>query len=268
MVGVLVLGFASPALAKGKRPKKTPSSGVTAQGGYAVDYTNRRVLFSRNAHKKFYPASTVKLLTALVVLDNMELQDSVCVSKKATRVEPTRAGLQAGVTYTVSELVEALVATSANDAGVALAEAVADSETAFAQLMNRKARELGARDSCFTNATGLPDNGMVTTPYDFSIITRAALSHPFIAQAIKKKFVVIKGSDGKSITRRNHNKLLWRLPSPEVHGKTGYTRAAGHCYAGIAYYDDYRVSVVLFKSQRAWDDIAKILGVRLKTSKK
>jgi len=241
---------------------------VTADGVYAVDYTNRRVLKSHNARKKFMPASTVKLLTALVVLDYKELNDKIRVSKKASRTEPTRAGLRAGVTYSVRDLLEALVATSANDAGVALAEGVAGSEAKFAELMNKKARELGAKSSHFTNATGLPNKKMLTTPYDFSIITRAAFSHPFIAGTMRQKYVTIKGSDGRKIKRKNHNKLLWRLDYPEVLLKTGYTRAARHCYAGIAYYKDYRVSFVLFKSKSPWNDIAKILGVKLKKAKK
>ncbi len=264
---LVLLGAPATAHATRASSKKT-SSGVTANGVYAVDYTNRRVLMDRNARKKYMPASTVKLLTALVVLDESDLTDKVRVSKKATRVEPTRAGLRAGVTYTVADLLEMLVATSANDAGVALAEEVAGSETGFAKLMNRKAEALGAKASHFTNATGLPDKEMKTTPYDFSIITRAAFSHPFVVKAMRKKFVTIQGSDGRKIRRKNHNKLLWRLDYPEVLLKTGYTRKARHCYAGIAYYDDYRVSFVLFKSRKPWDDIAKILGVRLKKSKK
>ncbi len=251
-----------------KASSKKASSGVTAEGVYAVDYTNRRVLMDRNSRRRFMPASTVKLLTALVVLDEKGLDDKVRVSRNATRVEPTRAGLKADVTYTVGDLLEVLVATSANDAGVALAEAVAGSESAFAELMDRKAGELGAQASHFTNASGLPDSKMGTTPYDFSIITRAAFSHPFIVRTMKKQYVTIEGSDGVKIRRRNHNKLLWRLADPLVLGKTGYTRAARHCYAGIAYYDDYRVSIVVFKSRKPWDDIVKILGAKMKGSKK
>jgi len=261
--------LSAPATAHAKKASsKKASSGVTAQGVYAVDYTNRRVLMDRSSRRRFMPASTVKLLTALVVLDKRDPGDKVCVSKKATSVEPTRAGLKAGVTYTVADLLEVLVATSANDAGVALAEEVAGSEAEFAKLMNGKAETLGAASSHFTNATGLPDEEMRTTPYDFSVITRAAFSHPFILNAMRKKYVTIQGSDGRKIRRANHNKFLWWLDDPEVLLKTGYTRAARHCYAGIAYFKDYRVSFVLFKSRKPWDDIAHILGVRLRSSKK
>lgn len=216
---------------------------------------------SRNAHVPFYPASTVKLLTALVVLDNKDLKDSIVITRRAVNVRPTKAGLTKGAYYSVEDLLKVLLATSANDAGVALAQAVAGSEEQFALLMNKKARSLGATDSNFTNATGLPDKRQVTSAYDLSIIARAAFSHPFIASLMKEKIVTIAGSDGKKISRTNHNKLLWRVTDPCVLGKTGYTRAAGHSYAGIAYYDDRRVSVVILKSRKPWSDICRILSI-------
>ena len=232
---------------------------VTAAAVYAVDYTNRKVLFSRNAHVQFYPASTVKLLTALVVLDHKDIKDRVVITAHAAGVMPTKAGLTKGASYSVEDLLSVLLAMSANDAAVALAEAVAGSEAQFASLMNKKAHGLGAFESNFTNSTGLPDKDEVTTAYDLSIIARAALSHSFIASVMKEKNVTIKGSDGKKITKRNHNKLLWRFSQPSVLGKTGYTRSAGHCYAGIAYYKDRRVSIVIFKSRKPWADICRIL---------
>ena len=247
--------------AEAKNKKKPTGRGtVTAQAAYAVDYTNRKVLFSRNPRMKFYPASTTKLLTALVVLDKLGLDARVSVSRNAFNASPTKAGLTCGATYSVRDLLKVLLATSANDAGVALAEAAAGSERLFARMMNQKARALGAFDSHFENATGLPDRRQVTTAYDLSVITRAALSNAFVAGVMKQKMVSIRGNDNKQIEGPNHNKLLWRIDEPCVLGKTGYTRAAGHCYAGIAYYDDRRVSVVILKSRKPWRDICLILG--------
>ncbi len=253
--------FCSLAEGANRTKKKEKKPTVTAEAVYAVDYTNVKVLFSRNAHLKLQPASLVKLMTAIVVLEKIGLDKKVCVSAKAVNVEPTRAGLRRGVYYSVRGLLEALLATSANDAGVALAEAVAGDEDKFARLMNKKAKELGAYDSNFMNATGLPDPKQLTSAFDYSIITREAFSHPFIASVMAKKYVVITGSDGVVIKRRNHNKLLWRLSDPVVLGKTGYTRSARHCYAGIAYYKNRKVSIVLLKSKKPWDDICFVLGV-------
>lgn len=258
LAGAVLAGAPSVEARSAKRSKGR--SVITAQAVYAVDTTNRKVLYERNARSKFFPASTAKLLTALVVLDKLDLKDRVSVSARATAVSPTKAGLRRGVTYRVDDLLKVLLANSANDAGVALAEAVAGSESAFAALMNQKAKALGARSSHFENATGLPDSRQVTTAYDLSLITRAALGRKFIAAIMKQKVVTITGSDGQAITRQNHNKLLWRIDEPCVLGKTGYTKVAGHCYAGIAYYDDRRVSVVILKSRSPWQDICLILG--------
>jgi D-alanyl-D-alanine carboxypeptidase (penicillin-binding protein 5/6) len=264
LIFILTLFFACASEAQGRViffSRRHQASQVTALAVYAVDYTNNQVLFSQNPRLRLFPASTVKLLTALVVLDHKDLKDSVVVSSRAVRVQPTKAGLSQGAAYTIEDLLQLLLVASANDAAVALAEAVAGSQEEFAGLMNEKAKALGTKDSFFTNPTGLPDKREVSSAYDLSIISRAALSRPFIASAMKKKVVSIVGSDGKRIARTNHNKMLWRVSYPVVLGKTGYTSTARHCYAGIAYYDDRRVSFVFLKSRKPWLDIYTILGI-------
>ena len=261
---VALCGIPEDACARSSKRSRKLSTAVTAQGVYAYDHTKGKVLFSRNARKKFQPASTVKLLTALVVLDRLELDENVKITRSAVNVEPTKAGLTLGASYSVKELLEVLLATSANDAGVALAVAVAGSESDFARLMNKKARSLGCRNSNFVNATGLPNKKQLTCAYDLFLITRAAMRNPFVESTMKKKTVRIQGSDGRLISRNNHNKLLWRVSEPCVLGKTGYTRTALHCYAGIAYFDDRNVSVVILKSRKPWADLAAILGLKLK----
>lgn len=238
---------------------------VTAQAVYAVDQTSGKVLCAKNARMRLYPASTVKLMTALVVLDRRDAKAEVLVSSRAASAEPTKAGLTAGTSHSVEELLEVLLAASANDAAVALAEAVAGSEDEFAALMNRKARTLGMQDSHFTNATGLPNSAQRTSARDLAILTRTAFQHPVVKAVMAKKRVTITDRDGRKISRMNHNKLLWRLDHPQVLGKTGYTRSAQHCYAGMAYYGDRRVSVVILKSRKPWSDIFSLLGVPGKT---
>ena len=234
---------------------------VTAQAVYAVDQANGRVLCAKNARMRLHPASTVKLMTALVVLDRSDVEAEVLVSSRAANVEPTKAGLTAGASHSVGELLNVLLAASANDAAVALAEAVAGSEGDFAVLMNKKARDLGMQDSYFTNATGLPNRLQRTSARDLAILTRTAFQHPFVKMVMAKKRVTITDDDGRTISRVNHNKLLWRLDHPQVLGKTGYTRSAQHCYAGMAYYDNRRVSLVILKSRKPWSDIFSLLGV-------
>lgn len=253
--------WAADTFAKGNTRRRIKSKGISARGAYAVDVATGRVVFSRNAAVEFYPASTVKLLTALVVLEHVPLDKNVYVSRRAWAVQPTKAGLRQGVSYAARDLLRVLLASSANDAGVALAEAVSGGEAGFAVLMNKKAKSLGARNSYFTNATGLPDPRQVTTAQDLCLITRAAFAHPFIVSAMKERAVSIEGTDGRRILRYNHNKLLWRLSEPRVLGKTGYTRSAGHCYAGVAYGAKKKTAFVILKSRRPWPDIYRILGV-------
>jgi len=258
----LLLSATYPASAKSiSKNKAKKSSGITAQSVYAIDYTNNKVIYSKNSKSRFQPASTVKLLTALVVLDKLALDSQVRIGRNAINVEPTKAGLTLGAKYSVKELLEVLLATSANDAGVALACAVSGSEAKFALLMNKKARALGCKNSNFSNSTGLPNKKQYTTAFDLSIITRAAFSQPFIASTMKKKQVKIEGTDGKTIVRNNHNKMLWKFSETCVLGKTGYTRTAGHCYAGVAYFDKRNISVVIMKSRKPWADLTAILGL-------
>jgi len=238
---------------------------VTAQAVYAVDQASGKVLCAKNARMRLHPASTVKLMTALVVLDRSDVKEEVLVSSRAANAEPTKAGLTAGTSHSVGELLEVLLAASANDAAVAVAEAVAGSEDEFAALMNRKARALGMQDSHFTNATGLPNSAQRTSARDLAILTRTAFQHPVVKAVMAKKRVTITDRHGRKISRVNHNKLLWRLDHPQVLGKTGYTRSAQHCYAGMAYYDDRRVSVVILKSRKPWSDIFSLLEVSGKT---
>jgi len=256
LFGVVVVAVWSAQAAAGAR-----GCPITAQAVYAVDQTSGTVLCAKNASMRLHPASTVKLMTALVVLDRKDPAEKVPVSARAAGVEPTKAGLAAGTSYSVAELLEVLLVASANDAAVALAEAVAGSEEDFAALMNGKARELGMRESHFTNATGLPNRSQKTSARDLAILTSAAFRQPFIKTVMAKKRATITGSDGRTIRRLNHNKLLWRLSRPRVLGKTGYTRSAQHCYAGIAYFDDKRVSLVILKSRKPWSDIYSLLGV-------
>ena len=234
---------------------------ITAKSAIVIDIGNRKVLYSQNPHLKLPPASTAKLVTAMVVLDRLKLRQKVYISKKAASVEPTTAYLTKGAYYKTDDLIAALLIKSANDAGIALAEAVAGSESKFARLMNKKARSVGAKNSNFKNSTGLPSKGQYSTAYDMALIIKAATRYPFIKKILMKKNFSFKGSDGKKIKISSHNKLLYETPTPAVIGKTGYTFAAKRCFAGIAFYKKRKVAVVVMKSNRLWWDVKNILWV-------
>lgn len=245
------------AYAKTNRDK---SQLFSAQAIIIVNVSQEVVLYSRNIRKRYAPASTVKILTALVALEELGSRAQVAVSKKAAETERTKIWLPRGAVYSALDLINAILISSANDASVALAEAVAGTEEAFAQKMNKKARQLGARNSNFVNASGLPDKNQYTTAYDLYLITKAALRKSEIYNIMRKRKESIKGTRGKEITLVNHNKLIFRKNYPTVLLKTGYTRSAKHCYAGKIYLNGREYVFAFLKSSKPWKDIDRIIS--------
>ena len=211
-----------------------------------VEADSGRVLFSRNAHQRRYPASLAKMMTLYLTFEALEagalsLTGPITVSRRAAGQAPSRLGLKAGETITVENAILGLVTKSANDAATALAESVADRETAFAKQMTRKGRELGMRNSYFRNASGLPNRGQRSTAMDISILARALLTdfpqyyHYFSTPHFKFK----------NRLHKNHNNLLNSYPGLDGI-KTGYIRASGFNLAASAERDGHRlVGVVL-----------------------
>jgi D-alanyl-D-alanine carboxypeptidase (penicillin-binding protein 5/6) len=207
---------------------------ISSKAAVVIEASTGRVLFAKNPNLKLPPASTTKLVTAMVVLDRANMSDTVTISEAAANVPSLKeTKLKAGETLTVETLLYAALMRSANDAAFALAEVVAGSEKKFVQLMNRKAVAIGASNTKFINTTGLPGKGQHTTAYDLSKIMRYALKYPVIREIIGKKEAEISTEQGRTIALENTNKLLWS-DNGAVGGKTGYTKAARHCfvYAG------------------------------------
>ena len=179
------------------------------------------------------PASTTKLMTALVVLDHAALSDIVTVSRRASAAPATKIGLKGGEAVEVLTLLNAALIKSANDAAVALAEAVAGSEDNFAGLMNNKALALGLQNTRFVNSNGLPGPGQYITALDLAVIMREALHYPLLTEILGTRVTEVPSGNGKTKIMRNTNHLLWSDEALLV-GKTGYTRQAGHCFVSAA----------------------------------
>jgi serine-type D-Ala-D-Ala carboxypeptidase (penicillin-binding protein 5/6) len=192
---------------------------------------NGMILAQKNSRTRLPPASTVKLMTAMVALDHLNADMVVKVGSRAASARSVPPKLQAGDELTVSDLLHLALIKSNNSAAVALAEAAAGSEVRFAELMNRKAQEIGARDTRFTNASGLPKGRQYTTVRDLTIMLKKALGYPLIQQIIGKKEQVIKTAAGRELFLENTDDLLW-LRSNIVGGKTGFTNSARHCFVG------------------------------------
>jgi len=220
---------------------------VHSRSAVVMDASTGRILYAKNLNLRLPPASTTKLMTAVVVMENANLADVVTISRNATRVSPHKAGFKEGDRVTVDKLLYAALIGSANDAAVALAEAVAGSETRFVELMNKKAVEIGAGDTRFINPHGLPGRGQYTTAFDLSKIMSYALMYPKLEEIIGTRVAEVSTENGNAIFLKNTNRLLWS-DDDLVGGKTGYTRKARHCFVCAAKRDNDTIIVALLGS--------------------
>jgi D-alanyl-D-alanine carboxypeptidase (penicillin-binding protein 5/6) len=206
---------------------------VLSRAAVVMDASTGRVLYAKNPDLKCLPASTTKLMTAIVAIENKNLKDVVTISRNASLTPPHKAGLKAGDRVTVEELLYAALIGSANDAAVALAEAVAGSEARFVELMNRKAAAIGAIETNFINPNGLPGPGQHITATDLARIMNYALRYPKLKEIIGTRVAEISTEKGKAIFLKNTNRLLWS-DEDLVGGKTGFTQKARHCFVCAA----------------------------------
>lgn len=226
-------------------------------GAIAVDQGSGRVLFEDNADAKGYPASTLKLMDLLIILEKIErkeisLQDQVPVSAKASKTGGSQVWLAEKEVFTVEDLLYALMVQSANDAAVALAEKIAGSTEAFIELMNKRARELGMNNTVFNSVHGLPPSAGqahdVTTARDFMRLCLEVLKHPDALRYTATKERVFRPNAGqKTVVMRNHNHLLNEFDGCDGL-KTGFIRVAGFSVGATAYRNGQRVVVFVLDS--------------------
>ncbi|WP_421861813.1 D-alanyl-D-alanine carboxypeptidase family protein [Motiliproteus sp.] len=243
-VCLLVLGSASTAVSAAVLIPAPPS--LAASAYVLMDANTGKVIISQNADQRLPPASLTKLMTSYIAdyeiaQGNISKQDRVLVSEKAWRTPGSRMFIREGTQVLVGDLLKGIIIQSGNDASVAMAEHIAGSEDAFADLMNQHARQLGMNNSQFQNATGLPKEGHFTTANDLALLARSIIrdfpdDYPIYAE---KYFTYNK------IRQPNRNKLLWR--DSRVDGlKTGHTEEAGYCLVASAKDKGMRlISVVL-----------------------
>lgn len=217
---------------------------IKSRAAVVMDAVTGRVLYAKNPDLNLLPASTTKLMTALVVVEKAKLSDVTTISKKAANTPPTKVGFKEGDKVTIETLLYAALVKSANDAAVALAEAVAGSEEEFVTLMNRKALAIGAEDTKFINANGLPGDGQHITAYDLSKIMRQAIKYPILKEILGTRITEVATETGKSKFIRNTNRLLWS-DEELLGGKTGYTRQARHCFVCAGERDHETIIVAL-----------------------
>ncbi len=236
---------------------------IQSRAAVVMDAATGRVLYAKNPELRLLPASTTKLMTALVVIEKAKLTDVVTVSRRAASAPPTRAGLKAGDKVTIETLLYAALMKSANDAAVALAEGVAGSVEEFVSLMNMKALAIGANNTHYINANGLPGEGQYITAYDLAKIMRQAIKYPVLKEILGTRITEIATEAGKTMFIKNTNKLLWS-DEDVLGGKTGYTNKARHCFVCAGEKGDETLIVALLGSPRRellWKETEVLMGV-------
>ena len=223
--------FLLPAPALADVPAPPP---IAAKAWLLYDLTGGRSITSANEHERFEPASLTKLMTAYIAFSalkqkTLSINQVVTVSERAWKAPGSRMFIEPRKPVKVEELLHGMITQSGNDACIALAEAIAGSEDAFAQMMNREAQRLGMKDTNFTNASGLPEPKHYSTAYDLGLLA-AALIRDFPEYY---PLYSLREYRYNNITQPNRNRLLWL--DPNVDGmKTGYTENAGFCLIASA----------------------------------
>lgn len=259
---VLLLAFPLTAEAKKKVKKKSGPYRVSANAALLFDENGWQRYYARDIDQKVFPASTTKVMTALLVLERLNLNDAVTITPAMTNVLPSKVDLKAGEKYRVRDLLFAALLNSANDAALALAYATAGSQDKFVEMMNNRARQLGAAHTLFANPHGLPAaSPQYTTAYDMFLIFRAALKKEFFREAIRIRTMTVTSIDGRSIALKSHNKALFKGWKQGVYGKTGYTHAAQACFIGFVNKGKQTLIVAVFgcPGSTRWDDIRFII---------
>jgi len=234
--------------------------GIYAQSAIMIDARTGEVIFQKNADARRVPASTQKLLTALLITRRGNLDAPVTIMPEDTRVEPTKLGLRPGERYTRRDLLQAIMIKSSNDACAALARDHSGSEAAFVENMNRAAWSLGARSSYFLNSHGLPPE-QYSSARDIARIAFAAYRDPVLRRMMQQRIVYFRHNTGRITRLEATNKLLER--SGAFNGmKTGYTYAAGRCLVSSGRLNGREVILVQLgsRTKHIFDDAERVMA--------
>ncbi|AIS52118.1 D-alanyl-D-alanine carboxypeptidase DacB [Thermoanaerobacter kivui] len=258
---LIVIGQITPIYATTQKPE------IVGPTAVLMDFTTGQVLYDKNMHKRMYPASTTKILTAIIAIERGNLDDIVTASDNVTKIDGNSIYLSPGEKLTLKQLLYALMLESANDAAIAIAEYIGGSVQNFAKIMNEKAKEIGAHDSHFVNPNGLPDENHYSTPYDMALIARYAMQNAEFRKIVSTIHYQIPPTNKCDKVRD-----LWlsnRLIKPSSFNyegadgvKTGYTVAAGQVLVASATRDGHRLISVIMGDQgtNIWTDTIKLLN--------
>lgn len=232
---------------------------LNAQAAILIEQASGKVLWGVNQNQRLYPASTTKIMTAMLALEALSPDDKITLPDDFVNAGETGLALVGGTTQTAEELLMAMMLYSANDAAQAIAIGVAGSEQAFVEQMNQRAAEMGLQNTHFVNPHGLHNDNHYTSAYDLAMIARAALYDPEFRRIINTPSYTIKHlNGGEDYQVFNRNGLLTQYAAADG-VKTGYTRQAGNCFVASATENDMQLVVVLLNSSDIYADASALL---------
>lgn len=247
---------------------KAPS--IIGESAILIEPTTGTIIYEKDPHKKMYPASITKIMTALLAIENCKMNDTVVYSKKnldSLTAEDSNIQCQVGEKMSVKDCLYALMLSSANETATALAEHIAGSSEAFAKLMNERAKQAGATDTHFANPNGLHDDNHYVTAYDMAMIMKAAVQYPVFLDVIHTTEYTIPANNKRTEpfqSYQRHKMLFTTSPyydADVIGGKTGYTDQAGKTLVTYAKRGNVSLISVVMKSNgdQVFDDTKKLL---------
>lgn len=237
----------------------TPPPYVSCEAAILMEWQSGAILAQHNAFRRMYPASITKMMTALLALENGRLEAEVMVSPEAANQPGSSMYLSAGDVFSLEDLLYGLMLNSGNDAAWAIAEHIGGDAETFFDMMNKRAKEIGAINTRYRNPHGLTDPNHYTTAFDLALIARTCLRHPYFRKLVAtKEKDVLDASEEVKLQLANTNRLLWvYLGADGV--KTGTTESAGQCLVASATRDGMRLLAVVLNSADRWTDAARLL---------
>lgn len=235
---------------------------ISAKSAILMCADSGSIIFAKNEFEPLPMASTTKIMTALLALENMEAfgNKEIEITDEMVRVEGTSMGLAAGNTVNLEALVQGMMSVSGNDAANAAAIAVGGSVDAFVDKMNEKAKLIGMKDMVFCTPSGLDKDDHHSTAYDMAVLGAYAMENENFAKIVSQKSMKIHFiNPNKYVTMKNHNKLL-RLYDGCTGIKTGFTKAAGRCLVSCAQKNGAKLICVTLNAPNDWDDHTKLFN--------
>ncbi len=232
---------------------------ITAGAYVLMEASSGRVLLCVNPDSKLPMASTTKVMTCILAIECGNLNEMVSVDESAVGVEGSSMYLQHGETLTLSDLIYGLMLSSGNDAAVAIAVHIGGSVEGFAQMMNEKAKSIGALATNFVTPNGLPDDNHYTTAYDLALITAYGMKNPTFREIVSSsKKDLPADDDSPARYLRSKNRILYEYEGGNG-VKTGYTKAAGRCLVSAAFREDMQLIAVVLNDQDMFEDCKELM---------